>query len=97
MCLICGKATCPATCPNAPEPPVVGVCMVCGEDIYKGDSIFKRDCVTLHTDCLYNFQIRDLLISCDLNLADSMRFTENPRDIMTAFGFEQKEAGDGNG
>ena len=37
MCEICHRSPCHPRCPNASDPPVVGLCTNCGHEIYDGD------------------------------------------------------------
>lgn len=40
MCEICRQSICPSGCPNAPDPPVFGECVECGELILVGDDYY---------------------------------------------------------
>ena len=41
ICEECRRFPCDPRCPNAPEPPVVCECDLCGEAIREGDTLYK--------------------------------------------------------
>ena len=41
ICEICRKKPCDSRCPNAPEPPAVCECYLCGEPIREGDYFYR--------------------------------------------------------
>ena len=41
ICEICRMSPCDSRCPNAPEPPEVGECDNCGEEIREGEYIYR--------------------------------------------------------
>lgn len=43
MCEICHMTPCHPQCPNAPEPPAVYYCKVCGEPIVAGETYYEMD------------------------------------------------------
>lgn len=43
MCEICGRAFCPSSCPNAPEPEPEAVCNKCKRKLYEGDRVLRID------------------------------------------------------
>ena len=55
MCIECRTYPCHPRCPNAPEPPVIGLCCRCGEEIHEGDEIYdvndERWCESCIDDC----------------------------------------------
>lgn len=55
MCEVCRRYPCHSSCPNAPEPPVFGVCYRCGSDIYYGDEYY---------DILGNYYCKECIDWC---------------------------------
>jgi len=51
MCEICHYTPCLSGCPNAPEPPSIGQCKFCGEDIQVGEEYFEYDGKKYHEEC----------------------------------------------
>jgi recombinational DNA repair protein (RecF pathway) len=45
---------CDARCPNAPEPPVVHECKLCGEEIREGDKFYRLEGRTYCVECVEN-------------------------------------------
>lgn len=43
MCQICHMSKCPSGCPNAPDPPSVTTCAICGGPIVPGDEYARID------------------------------------------------------
>lgn len=43
MCDICRQTPCNSRCPNAPEPPVFGICVNCKEEILDGYDYYDID------------------------------------------------------
>ena len=43
MCSICGHVPCLSRFPNAPAPPAIYTCKVCGEPIRAGDDYYELD------------------------------------------------------
>ena len=41
ICRICRSLRCDPRCPNAPEPPTVCECDLCGESIREGDYLYR--------------------------------------------------------
>lgn len=40
MCDLCHHTICPRGCPNAPEPPVMAWCDLCGDGIIAGNTYY---------------------------------------------------------
>lgn len=51
MCEICHMTPCHPQCPNAPEPPAVYYCKVCGEPIVAGETYYEMDSEFYHEEC----------------------------------------------
>lgn len=52
MCEICNQMPCHPRCPNAPEPKIIEVCVVCGQEIREGEEYFEMEGQSYCTDCL---------------------------------------------
>ena len=50
MCEICHMTPCHPQCPNAPEPPAVYYCKVCGESIVAGETYYEMDSEFYHEE-----------------------------------------------
>ena len=61
MCSICGHVPCLSRCPNAPDPPAIYTCKVCGESIVSGDYYYKLDGEYYHDDCFEDKAVDILL------------------------------------
>ena len=52
MCMICRQTPCDSRCPNAPDPPTVFTCALCGAPIVQGDEYLELDGSYYHMeDC----------------------------------------------
>ena len=54
ICEICKKNRCDAQCPNAPEPPVIHECEICGESIREGETLYRLEGNIYCEDCVSN-------------------------------------------
>lgn len=61
MCDICLSSPCLPRCPNAPEPPSIGVCECCNENICVGDGYADIDGGLYHEECLDNLSTAEWL------------------------------------
>ena len=61
MCSICGHVPCLSRCPNAPDPPAIYTCKVCGEPIRAGYDYYELDGEYYHDDCFEDKAVGILL------------------------------------
>ena len=54
ICEICRRFPCDARCPNAPEPPAVYECDLCGAPILEGEYVYKIDELRCCEECVEN-------------------------------------------
>lgn len=54
MCELCRQYRCPASCPNAEEPPVVEKCIHCGDYIREGEDYYDIDGAIWCEECIDN-------------------------------------------
>ena len=65
MCMICRQTPCDSRCPNAPDPPTVFTCALCGEPIVQGDEYLELDGSYYHMeDCASDAAMSLLLDKC---------------------------------
>ena len=54
ICDVCRKSPCDSRCPNAPKPPVIHECVLCGAEIREGDYYYKLDGIPHCEECVEN-------------------------------------------
>ena len=64
MCEICHMTPCHPQCPNAPEPPAVYYCKVCGEPIVAGETYYEMDSEFYHEECFEDNAVNILMEEC---------------------------------
>lgn len=64
MCEICRQSPCNPRCPNAPEPPAVYTCKICGEPIVEGDDYYEMDAEFYHEECFEDNAVKILMDEC---------------------------------
>lgn len=64
MCDVCHMTPCDSRCPNAPDPPTVYTCKLCGEPIVVGDDYYEMDGEFYHEDCFEESAVDILLNEC---------------------------------
>lgn len=64
MCDICRQTPCHPGCPNAPDPPAVHTCKLCGEAIRVGDDYYEMDGEFYHEECFEDNAVKILMDEC---------------------------------
>lgn len=64
MCDICRQSPCHPQCPNAPDPPAVYTCKICGESIVAGDVFYEMDGEYYHEECFEDNAVSILVEEC---------------------------------
>lgn len=64
MCDECRMSPCHPRCPNAPEPPKVYTCKICGEPIVEGDEYYEMDAEFYHEECFEDNAVQILMDEC---------------------------------
>lgn len=64
MCSECHMSPCHPRCPNAPEPPKVYTCKICGEPIVEGDEYYEMDAEFYHEECFEDNAVQILMDEC---------------------------------
>lgn len=64
MCQVCLQTPCHPRCPNAPEPPKVYTCKICGEPIVEGEEYYEMDAEFYHEECFEDNAVQILMDEC---------------------------------
>lgn len=64
MCDVCRMSPCHPRCPNAPEPPKVYTCKICGEPIVEGEEYYEMDAEFYHEECFEDNAVQILMDEC---------------------------------
>lgn len=64
MCSECYMSPCHPRCPNAPEPPKVYTCKICGEPIVEGEEYYEMDAEFYHEECFEDNAVQILMDEC---------------------------------
>lgn len=64
MCSECRMSPCHPQCPNAPEPPKVYTCKICGEPIVEGEEYYEMDAEFYHEECFEDNAVQILMDEC---------------------------------
>lgn len=64
MCSECHMSPCHPRCPNAPEPPKVYTCKICGEPIVEGEEYYEMDAEFYHEECFEDNAVQILMDEC---------------------------------
>lgn len=64
MCSECHMSPCHPRCPNAPEPPKVYACKICGEPIVEGEEYYEMDAEFYHEECFEDNAVQILMDEC---------------------------------
>ena len=64
MCELCHRTPCDSRCPNAPEPPAVYTCKICGESIVAGEDYYEMDGEFYHEECFEDNAVKILMDEC---------------------------------
>lgn len=64
MCDECRMSPCHPRCPNAPEPPKVYTCKICGEPIVEGEEYYEMDAEFYHEECFKDNAVQILMDEC---------------------------------
>lgn len=64
MCDECRMSPCHPRCPNAPEPPKVYTCKICGEPIVEGEEYYEMDAEFYHEECFEDNAVQILMDEC---------------------------------
>ncbi|MDR2903590.1 MAG: hypothetical protein LBU77_03685 [Clostridiales bacterium] len=57
MCQLCFRKTCPGSCPNAEEMPLIAICRDCGSGIYLGDEYYRIVGESYCEDCICDMRV----------------------------------------
>ena len=92
MCEVCRQSICPSSCPNAEEPKPAGKCIVCGGNVYPGESVWSYYGNYIHEDCASDCKLALLLDSLDMKYIDKLGYFEDYESILRGTGYSKTEA-----